>query len=119
MATPLILDLDVIEAIGHPLWEDLDPNPNVHLLFNEFNKIFFDRKLENLVEVSWTSNMNKYTAGDTQYGERGQCKIRLNKALLSDRSRREIVETLLVSTSQMTNYFKRSFKLSILSIIFT
>lgn len=39
-------------------WELLDPHPNVHDLFVQFDAMFFDRKLVNAgVEVRWSPRM--------------------------------------------------------------
>lgn len=39
-------------------WELLDPHPNVHDLFVQFDAMFFDRKLMNAgVEVRWSPRM--------------------------------------------------------------
>ncbi|ODM90267.1 SprT-like domain-containing protein Spartan, partial [Orchesella cincta] len=77
-------------------WELIDPCPDVHELFCEFNKEFFQGKLTS-VYVDWSSEM-KTSAGLTKcayLGELRDCSISLSEPLLSLRPRRDLVETLL------------------------
>ncbi|NWH89606.1 SPRTN protein, partial [Aegithalos caudatus] len=75
-------------------WELLDPSPDVHGLFVQFNQTLFWGKLE-AVTVSWSPRMTS-SAGICSYHERsGLCSIRLSEPLLKLRPRKDLVETLL------------------------
>lgn len=80
----------------HNAWEHIDPTPNIHLLFNRFNLRFFEGKLT-AVELEWSKRM--YQCAGICYQRRvggfKSCVIRLSEPLLSLRSRKELVETLL------------------------
>ncbi len=41
-------------------WELIDPNPNIHILFQQFNHQFFYGKLDS-VYVEWSKRMTRYT----------------------------------------------------------
>ncbi|KAI1240779.1 hypothetical protein IHE44_0009222, partial [Lamprotornis superbus] len=80
-------------------WELLDPSPDVHALFVQFNQTLFWGKLE-AVTVSWSPRMTRCatggSAGICSYHERsGLCSIRLSEPLLKLRPRKDLVETLL------------------------
>ncbi|NXX25489.1 SPRTN protein, partial [Nicator chloris] len=75
-------------------WELLDPSPDVHAMFVQFNQTLFWGKLE-AVTVSWSPRMTS-SAGICSYHERsGLCSIRLSEPLLKLRPRKDLVETLL------------------------
>ncbi|NXS08173.1 SPRTN protein, partial [Neodrepanis coruscans] len=75
-------------------WELLDPSPDVHALFVQFDQTLFWGKLE-AVTVSWSPRMTS-SAGICSYHERsGLCSIRLSEPLLKLRPRKDLVETLL------------------------
>ncbi|GFS57221.1 sprT-like domain-containing protein Spartan [Trichonephila clavipes] len=75
-------------------WELVDPNPDIHALFLEFNAQFFYGKLE-AVEVKWSPRMT-LCAGICCYAGRGSlCSVRLSLPLLKLRPRKDLVETLL------------------------
>ncbi|NXO54627.1 SPRTN protein, partial [Aramus guarauna] len=75
-------------------WELLDPNPDVHSLFVQFNETFFWGRLA-AVEVAWSPRMT-LCAGMCRYeGKGGMCSIRLSEPLLKLRPRKDLVETLL------------------------
>ncbi|NWW28306.1 SPRTN protein, partial [Falcunculus frontatus] len=75
-------------------WELLDPSPDVHALFVQFNQTLFWGKLE-AVTVSWSPRMTS-SAGICSYHKRsGLCSIRLSEPLLKLRPRKDLVETLL------------------------
>ncbi|NXT24427.1 SPRTN protein, partial [Syrrhaptes paradoxus] len=75
-------------------WELLDPNPDVHRLFVQFNESFFWGRLA-AVEVSWSQRLT-LCAGVCRYeGKGGMCSIRLSEPLLKLRPRKDLVETLL------------------------
>ncbi|XP_029890448.1 DNA-dependent metalloprotease SPRTN [Aquila chrysaetos chrysaetos] len=75
-------------------WELLDPSPDVHGLFVQFNQTLFWGRLA-AVEVSWSPRMT-LCAGVCRYeGKGGMCSIRLSEPLLKLRPRKDLVETLL------------------------
>ncbi|XP_076190224.1 DNA-dependent metalloprotease SPRTN [Aptenodytes patagonicus] len=75
-------------------WELLDPSPDVHGLFVQFNETLFWGRLA-AVEVSWSPRMT-LCAGVCRYeGKGGMCSIRLSEPLLKLRPRKDLVETLL------------------------
>lgn len=100
--TNIVLDLDHVSNIGHPCWEFLDPNPNIQHLFKRLNVLFFDGVLHNRVNVKWLyfNEKNAKNAGETMESQRPGDKmyIYLNINILKNRSRKEIVEQLLVRT---------------------
>lgn len=74
--------------------ETLDPNPDIHGLFLEFDSAFFDSTLR-ACEVKWSKRMT-LCAGLCQYVTReGFCSIRLSQPLLQYRPRSDLVNTLL------------------------
>ncbi|NXN20008.1 SPRTN protein, partial [Indicator maculatus] len=75
-------------------WELLDPSPDVHGLFVQFNETLFWGRLA-AVEVSWSPRMT-LCAGVCRYeGRGGMCSIRLSEPLLKLRPRKDLIETLL------------------------
>ena len=82
-------------ALSDPQWETIDPTPNIHTLFLEFNDEFFWGKLS-AVEIGWSKRMTT-CAGICYYSGRrsGYCRIGLSEPLLKLRARKELVETLL------------------------
>lgn len=90
-----VLDLDDVSNIGHPCWEVLDPNPDIHHLFKRFNDLFFDGILYNRVNLKWLHFHND-NVGETYLREK--IHIHLNINLLKNRLRKEIIEQLLVGT---------------------
>lgn len=83
-------DLSIVD----PSWELLDPNPDIHALFLQFNQIFFWGKLVG-VEVRWSPKMTLCAGVCAYEGRGGLCSIRLSKPLLSLRPRKDLVQTLL------------------------
>uniref|UniRef100_A0AAX7TF85 DNA-dependent metalloprotease SPRTN n=1 Tax=Astatotilapia calliptera TaxID=8154 RepID=A0AAX7TF85_ASTCA len=75
-------------------WEMLDPNPDVRVMFLEFNDMFFWGKLSG-VEVKWSSRMTLCAGVCSYEGRGGLCSIRLSEPLLKLRPRKDLVETLL------------------------
>lgn len=111
------VDTDDEDDIVGPGWELLDPTPNVHDLFETFNRRFFKSKLVN-VQVRWHKDDPTRTASCRNYSD-GTIKIALNENLLSLRTRRDLVEVLLVSelsvyAFQFLNYFRKCFSIRIL-----
>ncbi|NXG60635.1 SPRTN protein, partial [Hemiprocne comata] len=87
---PSPLALSVVDEA----WELLDPSPDVHGLFMQFNETLFWGRLA-AVEVSWSPRMT-LCAGVCRYeGKGGMCSIRLSEPLLKLRPRKDLVETLL------------------------
>ncbi|CAI9614830.1 unnamed protein product [Staurois parvus] len=83
-------DLSIVD----PTWELLDPSPDIHALFLQFNQMFFWGKLVG-VEVRWSPKMTLCAGVCAYEGRGGLCSIRLSKPLLSFRPRKDLVETLL------------------------
>uniref|UniRef100_A0A8R1DT24 Protein with SprT-like domain at the N terminus n=1 Tax=Caenorhabditis japonica TaxID=281687 RepID=A0A8R1DT24_CAEJA len=84
-------------SLVDPSFELLDPTPDIHALFMQFDGLFFGGALA-CCEVKWSPRM--YTcAGICSYeirgGRGGLCSIRLSKPLLTLRPRKDLVETLL------------------------
>lgn len=82
------------KSIVDPAWELLDPSPDVRLLFQEFNAMYFWGKLS-MVEVRWSPRMTLCAGLCCYEGRGGLCSIRLSKPLLQLRPRKDLVETLL------------------------
>ncbi|NWV78188.1 SPRTN protein, partial [Dasyornis broadbenti] len=90
-------------------WELLDPSPDVHALFVQFNQTLFWGKLE-AVTVSWSPRMTS-SAGICSYHERsGLCSIRLSEPLLKLRPRKDLVETLLHEMIHALLFVTHNFK---------
>ncbi|XP_044152369.1 DNA-dependent metalloprotease SPRTN [Bufo gargarizans] len=83
-----------LTAVVDPSWELLDPSPNIHELFLQFNEMFFWGKLVG-VEVKWSPRMTLCAGVCSYEGRGGLCSIRLSKPLLMLRPRKDLVETLL------------------------
>lgn len=78
-----------------PIWQTIDPTPDVQGLFTAFDAQFFGGRLSS-VEVRWSPRMT-LCAGQCVYeGSGGLCSIRLSEPLLKYRPRSDLVETLLV-----------------------
>ncbi|EGT39680.1 hypothetical protein CAEBREN_23268 [Caenorhabditis brenneri] len=84
-------------SVVDPSFELLDPCPDIHALFIQFDTRFFGGSLA-CCEVKWSPRMYS-CAGICSYeirgGRGGLCSIRLSKPLLSLRPRKDLVETLL------------------------
>jgi predicted SprT family Zn-dependent metalloprotease len=77
-----------------PSYELIDPNPDLHASFLQFNDAFFYGALAGC-EVSWSNRMTQ-CAGLCSFQPRsGYCSIRLSVPLLKLRPRKDFVETLL------------------------
>lgn len=81
-------------SVVDPEWEVLDPIPDIHSLFLQFNCEFFWGALEG-VEVRWSSRMTLCAGVCCYEGRGGLCSVRLSQPLLKYRPRRDLVETLL------------------------
>ncbi|XP_067149552.1 DNA-dependent metalloprotease SPRTN isoform X2 [Apteryx mantelli] len=72
-------------------WELLDPSPDVHGLFVQFNEALFWGRLT-AVEVSWSPRMTLCAGVCSYEGKGGMCSIRLSEPLLKLRPRKDLVE---------------------------
>ncbi|VDN04383.1 unnamed protein product, partial [Thelazia callipaeda] len=80
-------------SVVDPIWETIDPNPDIQELFSYYNTIYFLGVLPGC-EVKWSSRMTS-SAGLFSYNGKQKCSIRLSQPLLQYRPRRDTVETLL------------------------
>ncbi|VBB32233.1 unnamed protein product [Acanthocheilonema viteae] len=81
-------------SLVDPVWETIDPTPDLHALFKQYDNTFFDGRLA-ACEVKWSSRMTS-SAGLCSFESRSKfCSIRLSKPLLQYRPRKDLVETLL------------------------
>ncbi|CAI4222579.1 unnamed protein product [Auanema sp. JU1783] len=78
----------------NPDYELLDPCPDIHALFLEYNQKFFQGKLL-CCELKWSARMTTCAGVCSYEGRSGFCSIRLSKPLLTLRPRKDLVETLL------------------------
>ncbi|XP_033317361.1 sprT-like domain-containing protein Spartan [Bombus bifarius] len=74
--------------------ELIDPTPNIHTLFVQFNEHFFWNVLLP-VEVKWSPKMTSCAGICTFHPRNRQCIISLSAPLLKLRPRKDLVETLL------------------------
>ncbi|XP_011307084.1 sprT-like domain-containing protein Spartan [Fopius arisanus] len=74
--------------------ETVDPIPNIHTLFVQFNAKFF-RNVLLPVEVKWSPRMTSCAGVCTFRSRNRQCVISLSAPLLKLRPRKDLVETLL------------------------
>lgn len=81
----------------NPEWETIDPTPDIYSLFGAFDLKFFQGKLQ-CVELEWSKRM--YQCAGICYQRRNglgmSITIRLSEPLLKLRSRRDLIETMLV-----------------------
>lgn len=103
MATAgITIDLNEINNIGHPCWEFIDPNPNINQLFKRFHELFFNdaTDLSKHVQLEWRDSLKyRKSVGETyppDHRSGNKIQIHLNKVLLQNRLRKEIIEQLLV-----------------------
>lgn len=82
------------QSLVDPQWEFIDPTPDIHVLFLQFNDRFFWGKL-NGVEVKWSPRMTSCAGVCVYQGRAGFCSVRLSLPLLKLRPRKDLVETLL------------------------
>uniref|UniRef100_A0A1I7V5I9 Protein with SprT-like domain at the N terminus n=1 Tax=Loa loa TaxID=7209 RepID=A0A1I7V5I9_LOALO len=81
-------------SLVDPIWEIIDPTPDLHALFQQYDDTFFNGRLV-ACEVKWSSRMTA-CAGLCSFERKGGfCSIRLSKPLLQYRPRKDLVETLL------------------------
>ncbi|KAK3914691.1 SprT-like domain-containing protein Spartan [Frankliniella fusca] len=81
-------------SLVDPQWEFIDPTPDIHVLFLQFNDRFFWSKLHG-VEVKWSPRMTSCAGVCVYQGRSGFCSVRLSLPLLKLRPRKDLVETLL------------------------
>ncbi|XP_047736096.1 DNA-dependent metalloprotease SPRTN isoform X2 [Hyalella azteca] len=81
-------------SLVDPVWELVDPAPDVHALFCTYNDQFFWGQLHT-VSVSWSPRMTVCAGVCSYEGRGGLCSIRLSVPLLKLRPRSDLVETLL------------------------
>lgn len=95
-------DLNATQNLVHPDWETIDPTPDIYSLFGTFDIRFFQSKLQ-CVELEWSKRM--YQCAGICYQRRNQTgmsiTIRLSEPLLKLRSRRDLIETMLVSFDRL------------------
>ncbi|EJW89005.1 hypothetical protein WUBG_00085 [Wuchereria bancrofti] len=83
-----------LNSLVDPIWETIDPTPDLHALFQQYDDSFFGGRLA-ACEVKWSSRMT-VSAGLCSFESKGRfCSIRLSKPLLQYRPRKDLVETLL------------------------
>ncbi|PSN38355.1 hypothetical protein C0J52_06930 [Blattella germanica] len=82
-------------SLVDPTWEYIDPTPDIHALFIQFDNRFFWGKLKH-VEVRWSPRMTSCAGVCCYEGRGGLCSVRLSVPLLKLRPRKDLVETLLV-----------------------
>uniref|UniRef100_A0AAV1VDF8 SprT-like domain-containing protein n=1 Tax=Peronospora matthiolae TaxID=2874970 RepID=A0AAV1VDF8_9STRA len=74
--------------------EYIDPTPDLHSLFLEYNRMFFEGRLSGC-EVKWSKRMTLCAGLCTFQPRSGFCSIRLSEPLLKLRPRSDLVNTLL------------------------
>ncbi|XP_012059939.1 PREDICTED: sprT-like domain-containing protein Spartan [Atta cephalotes] len=83
-----------IQSLVDQALELIDPTPNIHTMFIQFNARFFWCVLSS-VEVKWSNRMTS-CAGICRFHSRNkECVISLSAPLLKLRPRKDLVETLL------------------------
>lgn len=95
-------DLNATQNIVNPEWETVDPTPDIYSLFGAFDIKFFQGKLK-CVELEWSKRM--YQCAGICYQRRNRMGmsviIRLSEPLLKLRSRRDLIETMLVNENSI------------------
>lgn len=81
-------------SLVDPIWETLDPTPDIRALFTQFDAEYFYGKLT-FVEVRWSPRMTLCAGLCCYEGRGGLCSIRLSEPLLKLRPRSDLIETLL------------------------
>uniref|UniRef100_T1JGT5 Protein with SprT-like domain at the N terminus n=1 Tax=Strigamia maritima TaxID=126957 RepID=T1JGT5_STRMM len=82
------------KSVADGSWETIDPVPDVHALFLQFNDEYFWGKLDG-IEVKWSPRMTLCAGLCSYEGRGGLCSVRLSQPLLKLRPRKDLVETLL------------------------
>uniref|UniRef100_A0A8C5QA11 SprT-like domain-containing protein n=1 Tax=Leptobrachium leishanense TaxID=445787 RepID=A0A8C5QA11_9ANUR len=81
-------------TVVDPIWESIDPNPDIRCLLRQFNHMFFKGRLSN-VEAEWSKRMTRAAGVCLYYHQTGRCVIRLSEPILKQRPRKDVVESLL------------------------
>ncbi|KAI8422820.1 hypothetical protein MSG28_006565 [Choristoneura fumiferana] len=81
--------------LADPELELIDPTPNVHNMFIQFDQMFFSTKLASRAVVRWSKRMYSCAGVCSYEGRGGLCDIALSEPLLKLRPRKDLVETLL------------------------
>uniref|UniRef100_A0A8C5Q1K4 SprT-like domain-containing protein n=1 Tax=Leptobrachium leishanense TaxID=445787 RepID=A0A8C5Q1K4_9ANUR len=81
-------------TVVDPIWESIDPNPDIRCLLRQFNHMFFKGRLSN-VEAEWSKRMTTAAGICDYYHQTGRCVIRLSEPILKQRPRKDVVEILL------------------------
>lgn len=96
------------DHLGDPQYDLIDPCPDIHALFIEYNKKYFWNTLGSCI-VEWSKRMT-ICAGI--FYLRGGGTIRLSEQLLQYRPRKDLVETLLHEMIHAYLYLTRNFKVN-------
>lgn len=83
-----------IQTLVDKALEFIDPTPNIHTLFVQFNTRFFWNVLSS-VQVKWSNRMTSCAGVCTFHSRNKECIISLSAPLLKLRPRKDLVETLL------------------------
>lgn len=94
------------KSLSDPEWELIDPCPDVHSLFVEFDRRYFWSRLGSC-RLEWSKRMT-ICAGIFYLREGGV--IRLSEPLLKFRPRKDLVDTLLHEMIHAYLYLTRNFK---------
>ncbi|KAG7305949.1 hypothetical protein JYU34_008512 [Plutella xylostella] len=81
--------------LADPELELIDPTPNIHSLFMNFDKTFFWSQLAAGAVVRWSKRMYSCAGVCSYEGRGGLCVIALSEPLLKLRPRKNLIETLL------------------------
>lgn len=93
-------------SLSDPNWELIDPCPDVHSMFIEFDRKYFWSRLGSC-RLEWSKRMT-ICAGIFYLKEGGV--IRLSEPLLKFRPRRDLVDTLLHEMIHAYLYLTRNYK---------
>ncbi|VDO12408.1 unnamed protein product [Rodentolepis nana] len=96
-------------SLVDPMWEAIDPTPDIRQLFIDFDTQFFGGKLKS-VEIRWSKRMTLCAGVCSYEGIGGLCSIRLSEPLLKLRPRRDLVETLLHEMIHAYLFVTRNFR---------
>ncbi|XP_070160049.1 DNA-dependent metalloprotease dvc-1 isoform X1 [Polyergus mexicanus] len=83
-----------IQTLVDKALEFIDPTPNIHTLFVQFNARFF-RNVLSPVQIKWSNRMKSCAGVCTFHSRNKECIISLSAPLLKLRPRKDLVETLL------------------------
>ncbi|XP_072749863.1 DNA-dependent metalloprotease SPRTN [Anoplolepis gracilipes] len=83
-----------IQTLVDKALELIDPTPNIHTLFVQFNARFFWNVLTP-VQIKWSNRMTSCAGVCTFHSRNKECIISLSAPLLKLRPRKDLVETLL------------------------